>query len=73
MLAWEFIYGLQDNNEQGPTFDWNIVKMLVVVVNLAKVLLKVMNQFSQLNEYYENDISQDLSAAVDTQNQNNDD
>ena len=67
MLAWEFIYSLQDNNEQGPSFDWNIVKMLVVVVvNLVKVLLKVMNQFSQLDEYYENDISQDLSAAMDT-------
>ena len=25
------------------------------------------------DEYYENDISRDLSAAVDTQNQNNDD
>ena len=29
--------------------------------------------FYYSDEYYENDISQDLSAAVDTQNQNNDD
>ena len=28
---------------------------------------------SYSDEYYENDISRDLSAAVDTQNQNNDD
>ena len=61
-----------------------VVKMLVVVVNLAKVLLKVMNQsirkhhqnqtvipIIQMNVYYKNTISTDLSAAVDTLNQNN--
>ena len=31
------------------------------------------SDFYHSYEYYENDISQDLSAAMDTQNQNNDD
>ena len=60
-----------------------VIKMLIVVANLVKVLLKVVNQFIQKyirnsdsyhsDEYYENNISQDLSAAMDTQNQINND
>ena len=56
--------------------------MLVAVANLAKVTESdesVYSETSKTNsdsynsdEYYENDISQDLEAAIDTQNQNND-